>query len=107
VVVRYARWDLSRVDLVDPHSGTIPAPLYPLDRTANADGRRRIVEPGRGPDDDGPEDDGPDEGTPAGNGPDDGGPDKPLPPLLKGIFDAYRACGMPPAYLPKRLSSGK
>ena len=40
VTVRYARWDLGRVDLVDPHSGTILAPLYPLDRTANADGRR-------------------------------------------------------------------
>ena len=102
VVVRYARWDLSRVDLVDPHRGTILAPLYPLDRTANADGRRRIVEPGRGPDDDGP-----DEGTPAGRGPDDGGPDKPLPPLLKRILDAYSACGTPPAYLPKNPCSGK
>jgi len=25
--VRYARWDLSRVDLVDPRSGTLLAPL--------------------------------------------------------------------------------
>ena len=41
VVVRYARWDLGRVDLVDPRNGTILAPLYPLDRTANADARRR------------------------------------------------------------------
>jgi hypothetical protein len=102
VAVRYARWDLRRVDLVDPHSGTILAPLYPLDRTANADGRRRIVQSGRGPDDDGPE-----EGTPAGSGPDDGGPDKPLPPLLQRILDAYSACGTPPAYLPKKPHSGK
>src|SRR5271170_5666363 len=43
VVVRYARWDLSRVDLVDPRHGTLLAPLYPLDRAANADGRRAIV----------------------------------------------------------------
>ena len=40
VSVRYARWDLGRVDLVDPRNGTVLAPLYPLDRTANADGRR-------------------------------------------------------------------
>src|SRR6516225_1251117 len=40
VVVRYARWDLSRVDLVDPRHGTLLAALYPLARTANADGRR-------------------------------------------------------------------
>ena len=43
VVVRYARWDLGRVDLVDPRNGTILAPLYPLDRTANADARRSCV----------------------------------------------------------------
>ena len=40
VTVRYARWDLGRVDLVDERSGTILAPIYPLDKTANADGRR-------------------------------------------------------------------
>ena len=45
VTVRYARWDLGRVDLVDQHSGTILAPIYPLDKTANADGRRALVEP--------------------------------------------------------------
>ena len=45
VTVRYARWDLGRVDLVDEHSGTILAPIYPLDKTANADGRRALVEP--------------------------------------------------------------
>ena len=102
VVVRYARWDLGRVDLVDPHSGTILAPLYPLDRTANADGRRGIVEPDRGPDDDEPDD-----GALADSTPDDGGPDKPLPPLLKRILDEYSASGTPPAYLPKKPSSGK
>ncbi len=86
VVVRYARWDLGRVDLIDPQSETPLAPLYPLDRTANADGRRSAIEPDRGADDDEP---------------DDGGPDKPLSPLLKRILDEYSASGMPPAYLPK------
>jgi len=44
VVVHYARWDLGRVDLVDPNSGTTLAPLYPLDRSANADGHRAVIE---------------------------------------------------------------
>ena len=102
VVVRYARWDLGRVDLVDPRSGTILAPIYPLDRAANADGRRAAIEPDRGPDDD--ELDG---GTPAGSTPDGGGPDKPLPPLLKRILDEYSASGTPPAYLPKNFDPKK
>src|SRR5207237_2205099 len=44
VSVRYARWDLGRVDLVDRRSGIILAPIYPLDKTANADGRRPSVQ---------------------------------------------------------------
>ena len=85
VAVRYARWDLGRVDLVDEHSGNILAPIYPLDKTANADGRRAALEPG---------------GTPL--------PPKnqrrataELPPLLKSLLQEYSATGMPPAYLPK------
>ena len=39
VTVRYARWDLGRIDLVDERSGIILAPIYPLDQSANADGR--------------------------------------------------------------------
>ena len=42
VTVRYARWDLGRVDLVDERSGIILAPIYPLDKSANADGRRAV-----------------------------------------------------------------
>ena len=101
VVVRYARWDLRRVDLVDPQSGTILASIYPLDRAANADGRRSAIGLDRGPDDDEPDD-----GL-AASTPDDGGPDKPLPPLLKRILDEYSASGTPPAYLPKKRDSGK
>jgi putative transposase len=85
VAVRYARWDLGRVDLVDERSGNILAPIYPLDKTANADGRRAALEPG---------------GTPL--------PPKnqrrataELPPLLKSLLQEYSATGMPPAYLPK------
>jgi putative transposase len=85
VTVRYARWDLGRVDLVDGRSGIILAPIYPLDKSANADGRRAVVEPGAtavGPED---------RRRTAGE----------LPPLLKRILQEYSATGMPPAYLPK------
>jgi putative transposase len=85
VTVRYARWDLGRVDLVDKRSGTILAPIYPLDKIANADGRRAAIEPG---------------------GADMPTPERPrtsgeLPPLLKRLLQEYSATGMPPAYLPK------
>jgi len=70
---------------VDERSGNILAPIYPLDKTANADGRRAALEPG---------------GTPL--------PPKnqrrataELPPLLKSLLQEYSATGMPPAYLPK------
>jgi putative transposase len=85
VAVRYARWNLGRVDLVDEHSGTVLAPIYPLDKSANADGRRALVEPD---DMDMPFDD---------NQRKDGK----LPPLLKRILEEYSATGLPPAYLPK------
>jgi hypothetical protein len=98
VVVRYARWDLGRVDLVDPEKGTVLARLYPLDRQANADGRRSPIDSDQGHE--------PDDGaSPAGIAGDDG-PDQPLPPLLKQILDDYSATGTPPAYLPKQPRSG-
>ena len=85
VFVRYARWDLGRVDLVDQRSGTILAPIYPLDKSANADGRRAVIEPGGM--------DVPPENSRRQN--------SELPPLLKKILQDYSATGMPPAYLPK------
>ena len=85
VSVRYARWDLGRVDLVDPHSGTILAPIYPLDKSANADGRRALVERDL-------------MDIPAA---DNRRKDGEMPPLLKSILQEYSATGMPPAYLPK------
>jgi putative transposase len=89
VTVRYARWDLGRIDLVDEPGGTILAPISPLDKTANADGRRASVE---------------------GNSLDtelDHGRlrNSELPPLLKRILQEYSATGMPPAYLPKTAPS--
>jgi transposase InsO family protein len=89
VSLRYARWDLGRVDLVDPRNGTILAPLYPQDRTANADARRCYV------------------GPPPQEMPADGKRHKPLPPLLQKLLDEYSATGTPPAYLPKPPASEK
>ena len=97
VSVRYARWDLGRVDLVDPRNGTILAPLYPQDRTANADARRPFVGP---PAQETPAD--PLRGCPAG-----GNRDVPLPPLLQQILAEYSATGLPPAYLPKNPGTEK
>ncbi len=91
VSVRYARWDLGRVDLVDEQSGTILAPIYPLDKGANADGRRALVERDL-------------MDMPAAE---DRRKDGAMPPLLKNILQEYSATGMPPAYLPKTPPSQK
>ena len=45
VEVRYAEWDLSAVHLVDERTGDVLARLYPQDRTQNASGLRRSLEP--------------------------------------------------------------
>ena len=105
VSVRYARWDLRRVDLVDPRSGSSLSRVYPLDRRANANGQRLLF------DRDAPVTT--DEKPPA----DQDDPDQPksapsrgdnqLPPLLKRILEEYSATGMPPAYLPQRSQSEK
>jgi putative transposase len=89
LTVRCARWNLGRVDLVDPQSGIILAPIYPLDKTANADGRRAPVAPQ-------------DSAAPQENRP---GTDAALPPLLKQLLQEYSATGLPPGYLPKTSPS--
>ena len=90
VTIRYARWDLGQVDLVDPRDGTVLASIYPLDKSANADARRAILDPEK-------------HDTPADTQTDVHQPgDKLLPPLLAKILKEYSATGMPPAYLPKK-----
>lgn len=44
VTVRYARWDLSFVHLVDNVSGKELDRIFPVDKLANADGKRRLSE---------------------------------------------------------------
>ena len=80
--VAYARWDLSIVEMVDPHSDAPLCPLYPLNKAANASGERRRLAPARAP-----------EPIPA--------PGTALPPLLRKLLAEYAATGLPPAYLPK------
>jgi hypothetical protein len=80
--LRVARWDLSSVDLVDPRSGAHLATLLPLDKTKNADGKRRVL----------PEAISPPLPSPKPPG---------LAPLLRQMMAEYAATGLPPAYLPK------
>ena len=84
VLIRYARWDLGRIDVVDPRTGARLSPLYPLDKQGNADGRRRRLEPL------------PELGPPA-QGPRSGA----IAPLLSQLMRDYAATGLPPAYLPQ------
>jgi len=78
--LRYARWDLCAIDLVDARRGSILCALYPLDKSANASGLRRALEsvmPGSTP------------ATESG-----------MAPLLRRLMADYAATGVPPAYLP-------
>jgi hypothetical protein len=83
LTVRYASWDLRSVLLVDARTDTVLCRLYPLDKTANADARRRSLDPL------------------------DGVPPTPVAPppgdmaeLLRRLLAEYAATGLPPAYLP-------
>lgn len=80
VHLRYARWDLSRIDLVDPRTGAILCPVNPLDKSANATGARRRLSPAAL----------------------DLSPLPPLgmPALMTELLADYAATGLPPAYLP-------
>ena len=82
--VRYAHWDLSHVTLIDPHSMLCLDTLYPLDKSANAQGTRRTLKPVQ---------ELPKinlEVQPTG-----------IAPLLKDLMAQYAATGFPPAYIPK------
>jgi hypothetical protein len=78
--VRYARWDLGHVDLVDPRTGALLSPLHPVDKAGNAEGRRRRLDPVMTA---------PAPGTPSG-----------MAPLLRQLLQEYAATGLPPAYIP-------
>ena len=83
-MIRYARWDLRTVELIDPLTLTPLTPLYPLNKAANADGQRRALKPVQ-------------------TDPEPPQSDK-LPPLLRKCLADYAATGRPPAYLPHPAS---
>jgi hypothetical protein len=78
--LHYARWDLSRVDLVDTRTGAILCPVKPLDKSANANGQRRRLSAAAT-----------DLSPVAPKG---------LPALMTALLADYAATGVPPAYLP-------
>jgi hypothetical protein len=80
--VRYQRWDLGSAYLVEPRTGDLLARIYPQDKTRNAHGYRRTLEPLTEPI--APETD-----------------SEPFPPLLRKLMSDYAATGLPPAYIPK------
>ena len=82
--VRFSRWDLRAVELIDPHTRAPLCALYPLDKAANAQGQRRRLEP-------------PVPSAPAAAS----APSAELPPLLRKLLADYAATGYPPAYLPQ------
>ena len=86
--VRYARWDLSTVDVVDAKTRVVLATLYPIDKQRNADGLRRALEPVAVAPLPAPK--------PAG-----------MAPLLRKLIDTHRDTGLPPAYLPKHDIVGR
>jgi len=79
VHLRYARWDLARVDLVDARTGAVLCPVKPLDKSANADGERRRLVPVAA------------DLSPL--------PPTGIAPLLRQLIADYAATGLPPAYL--------
>lgn len=81
VHVRYARWDFSRVDVVDPRTGAVLCAIKPLDKAANASGQRRRLEPA---------------GADLSVLPPTG-----MAPLLRELLAEYAATGLPPAYVPQ------
>jgi transposase InsO family protein len=82
--VRYARWDLGHVSLVDPHnSNAILCRLYLQDKSDNATGFRRAFEPAQ----DIPISDAQTKSDTA--------------PLLKELLSEYAATGLPMPYKPK------
>lgn len=80
--IRYARWDLSHVLLVEPHTNLVIGTLYPQNKSANASGMRRALDKSKTP-----------KPLPAG--------ESGMAPLLKDLIAQYAATGLPPVYLPK------
>jgi hypothetical protein len=82
ITVRYAHWDLSVIDMVDPDTSNILTPLYPQNKSANANGVRRLRTP---------------ESTPETQAHSFSA----TPPYLQKLLNDYAATGLPQSYIPK------
>ncbi len=91
ITLRYARWNLGLIHIVDPRSGTLLCQIYPIDKTHNANGLRRVLEPSILS-----------QASPQTEGCGDG-----MAPLLRKLLAEYASTGIPPAYLPKPPESQK
>ena len=87
IEVRYAAWDLGLVHLVDERTGAVLARLFPQDKTQNANGLRRSLDPIAN----GATASEPAHVTPAAG----------IAPLLAKLIDLQATTGLPPPYLPK------
>jgi hypothetical protein len=82
IEIRYAGWDLGLVHLVDERTGMVLCRLYPQDKTQNASGLRRSLDP-------------------ISPQPVDVMPSTGIAPLLARLIDQQASTGLPPPYLPK------
>lgn len=80
VQIRYAKWDLSNVFLLDPETGKILCPIWPLDKTKNATSGRRARD------------------SILSNSPMEK-PKNEIAPLLKKYMEEFADIGLPPAYM--------
>jgi putative transposase len=87
LLVRYASWDLTQVHLVDAHTEQVLCRLFPQDKTSNASGLRRPLEPLGTP--------------PLAADPHAAKAATGIAPLLVQLMTQQAATGLPPAYLPK------
>jgi hypothetical protein len=87
IEVRYASWDLGHIHLVDERAGSVLARLYPQDKTQNASGLRRTLDPVST--------------ASAKPVPTPVAPDPTMPPLLARMLDKQATTGLAPPYLPK------
>jgi putative transposase len=87
IEVRYADWNLGLVHLVDERAGHVLARLYPQDKTRNASGLRRSLDPVSS--------------TSAVAEPPAATPASTIPPLLAWLLERQASTGLPPPYLPK------
>ena len=82
IYIRYSEWDLSNIDLVDPNSGKVLSPLYPLDKAANSSAQRRALA-----------------ASPELEVSNEQNQKDEVAPRLKELMKEYAATGLPPAYL--------